>query len=156
MIIGNSKVYADDTSNTLGLRSFLTTSRGALQPPSHHILEAAVTPAITGSCLLLSNHSLLSLQLAQLKSSIETALQVLEEILSTARAVFSPLGFHSLFAQLYKPLLIKERKKLFIWTISTSFEYLCILFFLWHFTHRAEFPQNITWQKSLSKVTDVP
>ena len=100
VIIGNSKVYADDTSNTLALRSFLTTSRGALQPPSHHILEAAVTPAITGSCLLLSNRSLLSLQLAQLKSSIETALQVDEEILSTARAVFSPLGFHSLFTLL--------------------------------------------------------
>ena len=100
VIIGNSKVYADDTSNTLALRSFLTTSRGALQPPSHHILEAAVTPAITGSCLLLSNRSLLSLQLAQLKSSTETALQVDEEILSTARAVFSPLGFHSLFTLL--------------------------------------------------------
>lgn len=80
--------------------SFLTTSRGALQPPSHHILEAAVTSAITSSCLSLSDHSLLSLQLAQLKSSVATALQVDEEILPNTRDVFSPLCFHSLFTLL--------------------------------------------------------
>lgn len=83
-----------------GSVSFLTTSRGALQPPSHHILEAPVTSAITSSCLSLSDHSLLSLQLAQLKSSVATALQVDEEILSNTRDVFSPFCFHSLFTLL--------------------------------------------------------
>ena len=100
MIGENSKVYAEDTSNTLALGSVLTPSRGMLQPPSHHILEVAVTSAITSSRLSLSNHSLLSLQLAPLKSSIETALQVNEEILSNTRDECSSLLFHSLFTLL--------------------------------------------------------
>lgn len=70
----------------------------AAPQPSH--LEVAVTSAITSSRLSLSNHSLLSLQLARLKSSIETALQVNEEILSNTPDVCSFLLFHSLFTLL--------------------------------------------------------